>query len=87
MEAFDKEKGYVKSVTNIYDIEKISVEFNKPKCVFHSVVSFEICQKFEKLASTIKYKIFEFENSIEKKNSLEIFLDRLKAINKDIKIN
>lgn len=87
LETFDNERGYVKSITNIYDIEKIMVEFAKPRSLFHSVLIFEMCKKFEKTASIIKTKIYEFENTAESKFDLETFLKKIKEINRELKIH
>ena len=86
LESFDSEKGYVKSITNIEDIEKISVEFSKPNSLFHSVLAIDICRKFKTKPSVIKSKIYEFERNTQNKASYDVFFSKLQEINKEIKI-
>ena len=87
LEILDSERGFIRSGTNINDIDKVLVEFAKPRSVFHSVLAFEMCRKFENTASVIKTKVYEFENTEENKRKLETFLKRLQEINKELKIS
>ena len=86
LEVLDSQRGFIRSGTNINDIEKILVEYANPRSIFHSVLAFELCKRSEKTVSVIKTKVYEFENSAENRGSLEKFLLRMKEVNKDLKI-